>query len=84
MAYIQFLGAAGTVTGSKHLINTGYPSGKSGFQVAQYLEKCDEAEAEGNTFTAESAKKGRRERREGQVELRPRPNTFDTGLVSSR
>lgn len=33
MAYIQFLGAAGTVTGSKHLINTGDHSGKSGFQV---------------------------------------------------
>lgn len=33
MAYIQFLGAAGTVTGSKHLINTGSPSGTSGFQV---------------------------------------------------
>jgi metallo-beta-lactamase family protein len=33
LAYIQFLGAAGTVTGSKHLINTGDPSGKSGFQV---------------------------------------------------
>ena len=33
MAYIQFLGAAGTVTGSKHLINTGDASGKSGFQV---------------------------------------------------
>lgn len=33
MAYIQFLGAAGTVTGSKHLINTGDVSGKSGFQV---------------------------------------------------
>ena len=33
MAYIQFLGAAGTVTGSKHLINTGDESGKSGFQV---------------------------------------------------
>ena len=33
MAYIQFLGAAGTVTGSKHLINTGDPTGKSGFQV---------------------------------------------------
>ena len=33
MAYIQFLGAAGTVTGSKHLINTGDPSGKSGFRV---------------------------------------------------
>ena len=33
MSYIQFLGAAGTVTGSKHLINTGDPSGKSGFQV---------------------------------------------------
>ena len=34
MAYIQFLGAAGTVTGSKHLINTcdDY-SGKSGFQA---------------------------------------------------
>ena len=34
MAYIQFLGAAGTVTGSKHLINTG-PSadGKDGFQI---------------------------------------------------
>ena len=32
--YIQFLGAAGTVTGSKHLINTGgNPSGKDGFQV---------------------------------------------------
>jgi metallo-beta-lactamase family protein len=34
LAYIQFLGAAGTVTGSKHLINTsGDPSGKDGFQV---------------------------------------------------
>ena len=34
MAYIQFLGAAGTVTGSKHLINTsGDPSGKNGVQV---------------------------------------------------
>ena len=34
MAYIQFLGAAGVVTGSKHLINTcDDPSGKSGFQV---------------------------------------------------
>ena len=29
--YIQFLGAAGTVTGSKHLINTS--NGKDGFQV---------------------------------------------------
>lgn len=34
MAYIQFLGAAGTVTGSKHLINTSdNGSGKDGFQV---------------------------------------------------
>ena len=33
MAYIQFLGAAGTVTGSKHLINTGDAAGKSGIQV---------------------------------------------------
>jgi metallo-beta-lactamase family protein len=34
LAYIQFLGAAGTVTGSKHLINTGPDSsGSSGFQV---------------------------------------------------
>lgn len=34
MAYIQFLGAAGTVTGSKHLINTNSdPTGKSGFQL---------------------------------------------------
>ena len=34
MAYIQFLGAAGTVTGSKHLINTSSDStGKSGFQT---------------------------------------------------
>lgn len=36
MAYIQFLGAAGTVTGSKHLINTASDSdatGTSGFQV---------------------------------------------------
>jgi metallo-beta-lactamase family protein len=33
LSYIQFLGAAGTVTGSKHLINTGDASGKSGFQV---------------------------------------------------
>ena len=33
MPYIQFLGAAGTVTGSKHLINTGDPSGKNGLQV---------------------------------------------------
>ncbi len=34
MAYIQFLGAAGTVTGSKHLINTSNDaSGKGCFQV---------------------------------------------------
>jgi metallo-beta-lactamase family protein len=34
LPYIQFLGAAGTVTGSKHLINTsGDPSGKGGTQV---------------------------------------------------
>ena len=34
MPYIQFLGAAGTVTGSKHLINTTYDSsGKDGYQV---------------------------------------------------
>ena len=34
MAYIQFLGAAGTVTGSKHLIDTGTDlSGKDGFQT---------------------------------------------------
>jgi metallo-beta-lactamase family protein len=34
LSYIQFLGAAGTVTGSKHLINTsGDPSGRSGTQV---------------------------------------------------
>ena len=33
MAYIQFLGAAGTVTGSKHLINTGNSSGNEGFKV---------------------------------------------------
>ena len=34
MAYIQFLGAAGTVTGSKHLINTtADTTGERGFQV---------------------------------------------------
>lgn len=34
MAYIQFLGAAGTVTGSKHLINTSEDrSGRTGLQV---------------------------------------------------
>jgi metallo-beta-lactamase family protein len=34
LAYIQFLGAAGTVTGSKHLINTtDGEDGKQGFQV---------------------------------------------------
>ena len=34
MAYIQFLGAAGTVTGSKHLINTSFDDdGKKGIQV---------------------------------------------------
>jgi metallo-beta-lactamase family protein len=34
LPYIQFLGAAGTVTGSKHLINTAYDSsGKQGFQA---------------------------------------------------
>jgi metallo-beta-lactamase family protein len=33
LAYIQFLGAAGTVTGSKHLISTGDASGTNGFQV---------------------------------------------------
>jgi len=33
VSYIQFLGAAGVVTGSKHLINTGDGTGKIGFQV---------------------------------------------------
>jgi metallo-beta-lactamase family protein len=34
LPYIQFLGAAGTVTGSKHLINTSYDSsGTQGFQA---------------------------------------------------
>jgi metallo-beta-lactamase family protein len=34
LAYIQFLGAAGTVTGSKHLVNTSSgPGGKAGFQL---------------------------------------------------
>jgi len=34
LAYIQFLGAAGTVTGSKHLVNTSSDiGGKSGFQT---------------------------------------------------
>ena len=33
MAYVQFLGAAGVVTGSKHLINTSDESGKSGIQA---------------------------------------------------
>jgi metallo-beta-lactamase family protein len=34
VSYIQFLGAAGTVTGSKHLVNTGgNSSGKRGFQI---------------------------------------------------
>ncbi|HWG87123.1 MAG TPA: MBL fold metallo-hydrolase [Candidatus Acidoferrales bacterium] len=34
MAYLQFLGAAGTVTGSKHLINTSADgAGRRGFQV---------------------------------------------------
>ena len=34
MSYIQFLGAAGTVTGSKHLINTNSDgTGKTGFQT---------------------------------------------------
>jgi metallo-beta-lactamase family protein len=34
LAYIQFLGAAGTVTGSKHLLNvSGDTTGKSGIQV---------------------------------------------------
>jgi len=34
LAYIQFLGAAGTVTGSKHLVNTSSEvSGQAGFQI---------------------------------------------------
>ena len=33
MAYIQFLGAAGTVTGSKHLVRTTENDDKGGFQV---------------------------------------------------
>jgi len=33
VSYIQFLGAAGGVTGSKHLINTSSEGGKDGFQV---------------------------------------------------
>jgi metallo-beta-lactamase family protein len=33
LSYIQFLGAAGTVTGSKHLINTSDASGKQGLQI---------------------------------------------------
>jgi metallo-beta-lactamase family protein len=33
LSYIQFLGAAGVVTGSKHLINTSDETGKQGIQV---------------------------------------------------
>jgi len=33
MSYIQFLGAAGVVTGSKHLVNTGNDGGSTGTQV---------------------------------------------------
>jgi metallo-beta-lactamase family protein len=33
LSYIQFLGAAGVVTGSKHLVNTGDVGGKRGMQV---------------------------------------------------
>ena len=33
MAYIQFLGAAGTVTGSKHLLNVSGETTGSGIQV---------------------------------------------------
>jgi metallo-beta-lactamase family protein len=33
LAYIQFLGAAGTVTGSKHLISTAAGSGQGGLQI---------------------------------------------------
>jgi metallo-beta-lactamase family protein len=33
LSYFQFLGAAGVVTGSKHLINTGDQSGRQGIQV---------------------------------------------------
>lgn len=33
LSYIQFLGAAGVVTGSKHLINTGDETGTQGIQV---------------------------------------------------
>jgi metallo-beta-lactamase family protein len=33
LSYIQFLGAAGVVTGSKHIINTGDQSGRQGLQV---------------------------------------------------
>jgi metallo-beta-lactamase family protein len=33
LSYIQFLGASGVVTGSKHLINTGDESGRQGIQV---------------------------------------------------
>ncbi len=33
MAYIQFLGAAGTVTGSKHLLNVSGDQGGAGMQV---------------------------------------------------
>ena len=40
MAYIQFLGAAGTVTGSKHLINTGAASDSSGAAGFQVLVDC--------------------------------------------
>jgi metallo-beta-lactamase family protein len=33
LAYIQFLGAAGTVTGSKHLVNTSSDGAGGGFQM---------------------------------------------------
>jgi metallo-beta-lactamase family protein len=40
LAYIQFLGAAGTVTGSKHLINTGATTDSSGAAGFQVLVDC--------------------------------------------
>ena len=81
MAYIQFLGAAGTVTGSKHLINTGDHHGKSGFQVLIDCGLFQGPKEWRERNWQRHAHSGERNRRRHPDARAPRPLRMDSRLV---
>ena len=85
MPYIQFLGAAGTVTGSKHLINTSYDSsGKQGFQVLIDCGLFQGQKEWRERNWQDTADSGARNRRRHPHARAPRPLRLDSAAGERR